>query len=274
MVHKYHAFDWNNKGHCKGEPRRGGRVTVAANVHVPHDKVSLLCYSAHLEVFTGIYGRVMQFAEILRDARQHAVSHPHQIICGDMNTLGHSIARFSHHHCADRLRWRSFGLSESEWWHEYLLRCFTPLDREGENVLLKKYHAKHLPRDVIACATNPGFYDPFPVNEVTYSLGWGLYKAKLDWMLCRGVVVQRTFVDNHAYAASDHKLLGIEGLLMRDVRRIVPYAKRRVFGSKRNRLRNIVVHKGLWSVLVVLFAVCRWFLSYVRQKTLVSINCM
>ena len=57
ISHKYQPFDWNKDGLLKKEPRIGNRNTIAAEIYLKNQ--SLICYSAHLEVFTGIFGRVM-----------------------------------------------------------------------------------------------------------------------------------------------------------------------------------------------------------------------
>eukprot|EP00951_Prasinocladus_malaysianus_P013726 scaffold104234_cov48-Prasinocladus_malaysianus.AAC.1 len=41
-----------------------------------------------------------------------------QAILGDLNTLGHGIARMSPHHCNDTLRWKTLGQYEAQFWME------------------------------------------------------------------------------------------------------------------------------------------------------------
>ena len=78
-----------------------------------------------------------------------------------------------------------------------------------------------LPPAVAAAAVNPGFLDPFDVvSDVTldnpkYRLGpVRLMAGKLDWVLLRGCRVVGKGMGNDAYAASDHKWLMVEVLLV------------------------------------------------------------
>lgn len=102
-----------------------------------------------MQVFCGILSRVWQFSDILADARthhkqqqqqqqqgqppaasneastqqqQHQQQQPcHQVILGDLNTMGHSVARLSPSYCCDSMRWRSLGSSEAAWWQKHVL---------------------------------------------------------------------------------------------------------------------------------------------------------
>lgn len=98
-----------------------------------------------MQVFCGILSRVWQFSDILADARAHhkqqqqqqgqlpAASKQalaqqqqqqqpcHQVILGDLNTMGHSVARLSPNYCCDSMRWRSLGSSEAAWWQKHVL---------------------------------------------------------------------------------------------------------------------------------------------------------
>jgi hypothetical protein len=78
-----------------------------------------------------------------------------------------------------------------------------------------------LPEAVAATAVNPGFIDPFDViNDITldnpkYRLGpLHLMAGKLDWVLLRGCRVVGKAMGNAVYAASDHKWLMVEVLLL------------------------------------------------------------
>jgi hypothetical protein len=42
------------------------------------------------------------------------------MIGGDLNTMGHGIARLSPYHCNDRLRWATVGQTEAEFWQHNL----------------------------------------------------------------------------------------------------------------------------------------------------------
>ena len=45
----------------------------------------------------------------------------HQMILGDLNTMGHGVARLSPRYCCDAMRWRSLGWYEAAWWHVHVL---------------------------------------------------------------------------------------------------------------------------------------------------------
>jgi endonuclease/exonuclease/phosphatase family metal-dependent hydrolase len=253
VIDHFHAYDWNNKGHLKKEPRSGNRATLVAAIAtpIPHSP-SLLAYSAHLEVFTGIYGRLIQLGEILKFAHLHTESYPVQIICGDMNTLAHSIARFSRAFCKDHLRWRSLGQSESEWWHSHVLRNFLQ-----PNTLLQRYHSAKLPNHTIQWCVNPGFWDPFPVNETTLSVLWGFYRSRLDWMLCRGLHVLGRGLDNESYSASDHKAMFIDCQVLEslDAESVISYAKERVGRMSRRKPMMIAYRDRGIFLLFLLFLI-------------------
>jgi endonuclease/exonuclease/phosphatase family metal-dependent hydrolase len=101
------------------EPRAGRRLTLAATVNTPAGPLQL--YSAHLEVFCGPLGRLRQFADILTHSRAAAARGvTRQVLGGDLNTMGHGVARFSPFHCTDRLRWASLGQDEAHWWQRHV----------------------------------------------------------------------------------------------------------------------------------------------------------
>ncbi|KAG9294806.1 hypothetical protein G9A89_008498 [Geosiphon pyriformis] len=233
LDHKYHPYDWERDGHKLGEPRKGRRFTLVAEVKTPHGP-PILCYCVHLEVFCGLTGRIAQFSEILSDSAAHIPTHPYQIIFGDLNTMSHSIARFSPFYCTDQYRVLSCGMSESVFWDKYLFSWHT-LDGDS-NLLLKScglgyfnrffswgpnsnsnqqdyQHVKTLSgftSSVLCAARNPGFYDPWD-SELDITLHnpnyLGIYKAKLDWTLVRGFEVINRWMGNDDYSASDHKYL-------------------------------------------------------------------
>eukprot|EP00879_Flechtneria_rotunda_P020234 GHRR01021278.1.p1 GENE.GHRR01021278.1~~GHRR01021278.1.p1 ORF type:complete len:153 (-),score=33.22 GHRR01021278.1:685-1143(-) len=77
-----------------------------------------------------------------------------------------------------------------------------------------------LPLHVAQAAVNPGFFDPWDVQQVVtldnpaYRLGpLHLMAGKLDWTLLRGMRVVRKFMGNMDYAASDHRWLLLEVVL-------------------------------------------------------------
>ena len=113
--HAYHPVPWEDPTHflSNAEPRVGQRVSLAATLDTPFGP--LVTYSVHLEVFCGALGRMRQFADIMSHARHaHAHGSKLQLICGDLNTMGHGVARFSPFHCTDHLRWGSLGLHEAQ----------------------------------------------------------------------------------------------------------------------------------------------------------------
>ncbi|KAK9846438.1 hypothetical protein WJX81_003784 [Elliptochloris bilobata] len=220
------------------EPRRGRRLTLAALVHVPQ-RPPLLVYSAHLEVFCGVLARITQFADIIRDSKEHIDQGiVHQAVLGDLNTMGHGVARLSHRHCTDALRLRSLGWYEAEVWHAAVLSQMDPsyardppvpavseapgtsgIEAQSE-MLGRDAHGSHsnqrlrrwgVSEAVCRDALNPGFIDPFPMNLVTldnpaYRLfGVSLMKGKLDWILLRRLHALATSVGNDNYSMSDHK---------------------------------------------------------------------
>jgi hypothetical protein len=78
-----------------------------------------------------------------------------------------------------------------------------------------------LPQTVTAAAVNPGLFDPFDVvTDITldnpkYRVGpVSLMAGKLDWVLLRGCQVVEKAMGNADYAASDHKWLRVDVMLL------------------------------------------------------------
>ncbi|CAG8719981.1 5745_t:CDS:2, partial [Racocetra fulgida] len=189
-------------------------------------------------------GRISQFSEILLDSTNHINSHPYQLIFGDLNTMGHSIARLSPLYCTDRYRFLSLGCSESEWWDinlfdwhindgdinlklqaggswimVNLLKYFYYNNNDNNTNLdqiysqLNNYMMSGFTLDVLRAARNPGFYDPWsPARDITLANKnyFGLYSAKLDWTLLCGFEVVNRWIGNDDYSASDHKYMMVE----------------------------------------------------------------
>eukprot|EP00834_Sanchytrium_tribonematis_P000254 NODE_5_length_72347_cov_1.339331.p22 type:complete len:376 gc:universal NODE_5_length_72347_cov_1.339331:47986-49113(+) len=192
------VFNWNELGKSKGEARIGQRCTMVCKFTIRHR--SVLIYSAHLEVFTGILGRVTQISEIFNFANRADASL--QILCGDLNTLGHGIARLSPSYCNDTMRWRSIGYSESEFFYDRVLKFYT---EDGEfNESLKGYG---LTDEILKACRNPGFHEVFDLNEITLTSYGGAFQGKLDWVLVKGFKVKSKYMKNVDFNASDHKLL-------------------------------------------------------------------
>ncbi|KAI9178835.1 hypothetical protein H9P43_005497 [Blastocladiella emersonii ATCC 22665] len=204
LVHRYQAFDWERDGHKKREPRRGGRCTLVAQFRVGggFDR-GLVVYSAHLEVFCGMLARVAQFSEILARAAATQKQFPHQMICGDLNTMAHGIARLSPSFCNDSMRWRTLGSTEAEWLTRNVL-AQPARDLPFNPALL----SLNLPPAVVEAARNPGFHEPWDaVRDVTLQNYGGYYSGKLDWTLAMGLEVTDRAMANHRYEASDHRAL-------------------------------------------------------------------
>ncbi|KAG0354629.1 hypothetical protein BGZ54_001555 [Gamsiella multidivaricata] len=118
LDHVHHAYEWERDGLQLNEPRLGRRFTIVADVQTPSGP--LLCYCAHLEVFTGIVGRISALSDILADSELYSDRYPYQILFGDLNTISHSIARLAKTISTDQYRIASVGLQEAEWWDRNL----------------------------------------------------------------------------------------------------------------------------------------------------------
>ncbi|KAG0240105.1 hypothetical protein BGW41_007198 [Actinomortierella wolfii] len=118
LDHVHHAYEWEENGHKLNEPRLGRRFTIVAQIETPSGP--MLAYCAHLEVFTGIVGRISALSDILADADLHKDQVPHQILFGDLNTISHSIARLAKTISTDQYRVLSLWQQESEWWDRNL----------------------------------------------------------------------------------------------------------------------------------------------------------
>ncbi|KAJ1657796.1 hypothetical protein IWQ61_002853 [Dispira simplex] len=232
IVHQYQPVNWEKEGIKFREPRRGGRVTLAATIR-PLGQPPILAYSAHLEVFCGLSHRVWQLAEILDDAYQQLTLFPHQLLFGDLNTMAHSWARLVPKYCRDQFRWRSLGHNEAAWLTKYVLEFYRTgesrvisqektviaqgksggilLDKLLTNRRLAVYGPKIFPERILQMALNPGFTDPWNTKrDITLTNFYGLYKGKLDWTLTMGFRCLSKVMGNHDYKASDHKYLVLE----------------------------------------------------------------
>ncbi|KAF7725200.1 hypothetical protein EC973_000366 [Apophysomyces ossiformis] len=231
LHHRYHGYNWDRDGEKLREPRKGKRYTLIGTVQAPH-LPPLRCYSVHLEVFTGIIGRISAFSEIFEDAALHVKGTPHQLIFGDLNTMAHSIARLSSKYARDRYRYLSLGQTESAWWDQKLLRFHRSdgpvnylLAQAAIPAFLQSFisfligsstHERWsgFPPGVLRMARNPGFYDPWDPEDVTLENPeyFGLFKGKLDWTLLRCLEVTQKWCGNKDYSASDHAYLMVEAI--------------------------------------------------------------
>ncbi|KAF9566399.1 hypothetical protein EC968_003774 [Mortierella alpina] len=118
LDHVHHAYKWERDGMKLNEPRLGRRFTIVADIQTPSGP--LLCYCAHLEVFTGIVGRISALSDILADSELYSDRYPYQILFGDLNTISHSIARLAKTISSDQYRIGSVGSQEAEWWDRNL----------------------------------------------------------------------------------------------------------------------------------------------------------
>ncbi|KAI9255806.1 Endonuclease/exonuclease/phosphatase [Phascolomyces articulosus] len=227
--HLYHGYDWDNNGEALCEPRKGKRYSLSATVHAP-SLPPVLCYCLHLEVFCGIIDRVSSFSEIFQDASQHTKKIPHQIICGDLNTMAHSIARLSSKYATDRYRILSLGETETNWWDRRVLGFHEQDGPINSKIATSGWFAwilpwfliKHWPwlymkgsgfnMDVLKKIRNPGFYDPWPIDQVTLENPnyFGLFTAKLDWTMVRCMQVIDQSHGNENYSESDHAYLLVD----------------------------------------------------------------
>lgn len=199
--HTHHPVDWARDGARIREPRTGQRVILGADIRVPGVPAPIRCYSVHLEVFCGIYGRLRQFADVLADAKAHLADQPLQLIFGDLNTMAHGIARFSPYFCGDDQRLRSIGYSEAQWWQRHIFS-------QPAAALTSALAPARLGAADVRRLANPLFYDPFcKVKDTTLHGYFGLFRGKLDWTLLRGFRVLAKGMDNHDLRWSDHKLL-------------------------------------------------------------------
>lgn len=206
IPHKHQPVNWDRDGKKIYEPRRGQRIGLGANITIPGMEIPVRCYSLHLEVFCGIFGRLKQFADIFEDARNHLEQYPYQLIFGDLNTMAHGIARFSPIFCSDKLRIWSVGYSEAQWWQRYIFdHTVRSIDEPGP---LRKHVPHNLSAANAAILANPHFYDPFCMSKDTTLQGYrGMFKGKLDWTLLHGFHTLAKGMDNHDFEYSDHKLL-------------------------------------------------------------------
>jgi endonuclease/exonuclease/phosphatase family metal-dependent hydrolase len=214
----FEAYNWERDGILVREPRKGRRYMLSVEVLTPLAKI--LVYNLHLEVFCGILDRVRQMADCFEDVRQEERRHrnegnepPPILICGDLNTMAHSIARLSPKYCRDKMRFFSFGVNEATWWKR---NVFDVVNHKTNSRVLRW----GLTPDEAQRAINPGFYDPFNIyHDVTLCNHHGLFQGKLDWILLKHLIAIRTDLGNHDYSASDHKWLRAEIVYDRDLKK-------------------------------------------------------
>jgi len=232
--------DWNNPTHplAQRQPRRGARAILRATLATPQGP--LVVYNAHFEVFCGMLARIAQLSDIFADSRHimDAKKLYHQVILGDLNTMGHGIARFSKNYCCDRMRLLSLGFDEAVMWERNVLNIHDPryLPSNDADVVatgLGGAGAKEEGTDpppvnsqllrwglelkYASDAVNPGFFCPFEASETVtldnpaYKLwGYSFMKGKLDWALLRRLRLVKKELGNLNYELSDHRWLLVE----------------------------------------------------------------
>ena len=228
IKHRHQIVDWDREGLARGEPRRGFRYTVTALVDVPGwgagaaaaaSAGPLRLYSSHLEVFCSAFQRVAQFCDVFDDSRASEAEDGArmQIVGGDLNTMGHGIARLSPKYCGhDWARFWTLGQSEGGWFARNVLHGEVKTEQAPQGPQKeRRYNASlrwwGLPQDVCESAINNGFEDPYDVEkDITIESYAGWYYGKLDWTLLKGLVCTEKSLGNHDYSASDHKLLFIK----------------------------------------------------------------
>ena len=221
LVEHTQAFDWDKRGVTIGEPRRGKRYAVGADVCVGTTLVR--CYSLHLELFCGIQRRTRQYLEVQHDCLSRAPASDIQLLFGDLNTMGHGVARFHPRYCNDGLRFRTIGQSEARWWDKHI---FGP----------KSTNFAH-------------FLDPFD-GDRDWTLwqvrGW-LFRGKLDWTLIRGCRLLDWSMHNLNFKASDHRLLLVEIS-------VAPLEPQEAYTEnlRLSRLLNRRILNGNWIILLVI----------------------
>ncbi|KAH3766167.1 endonuclease/exonuclease/phosphatase family metal-dependent hydrolase [Pelomyxa schiedti] len=201
VPHTCQPVNWDTEGALYNEPRRGKRYILSAVAVTPVGDV--LCYCVHFEVFCGLMARIAQLSDLFKLARQSLKEYPMQIIGGDFNTMGHTLARLSPKYCRDKMRWWSIGKTEAQWLDQNVLKV-----TQGPNQNLVYWG---FPADVCREAWNPGFTEHFDVyNDVTLHNYWGYFQGKLDWVLLSHLSPIGKLMGNHDYTASDHKWLLLE----------------------------------------------------------------
>jgi endonuclease/exonuclease/phosphatase family metal-dependent hydrolase len=217
-----HSFNlnWVDAGKKLREPRIGNRGILTCSIQIGLDVVHL--YSLHLEIFCGALGRVRQLSDAFHDAQMLMDQHTKRqrlrfVIGGDLNTIGHSIVRFSRHICTDRTRFLSLGENEADWLQRKVIgRPFEA--RRGIifglwNALFGSLLAWRLlygfTKEEYSRLDNSrlAFYDPFhKYHDVTLDNAKyrGLVQGKLDWVLLSNIKVKSSRVFNRHYKSSDH----------------------------------------------------------------------
>eukprot|EP01024_Parvocaulis_polyphysoides_P012591 TRINITY_DN14591_c0_g1_i4.p4 TRINITY_DN14591_c0_g1~~TRINITY_DN14591_c0_g1_i4.p4 ORF type:complete len:144 (-),score=26.45 TRINITY_DN14591_c0_g1_i4:422-853(-) len=124
--------------------------------------------------------------------------------------MGHGFARLSPYYCMDKMRYMTIGQSEARWWDENIFSQKLLPGQKYNTKLIELGMSQQVAQD----ALNPGFWDPWDVDEestldIFYFFNvLHLMRGKLDWLLLRGdLAVAKKEIGNQDYSASDHKYL-------------------------------------------------------------------
>lgn len=184
----------------------------------------LVCYSIHLDAFSGRVVRLMQLRPVMEDAARMVAAGCHVLAGGDLNTHNHGLARLMGKFTGDDpYRWSSFGMTEGQWFQQMVLEAPIPALAHKRAALARymeeaaranpKLAAEVMPDDLNPAKLRCAFADSI---VTTMALG-GVYTAKLDWMLVsQGVVANDTYVSESLgllgirNAPSDHEYLVAE----------------------------------------------------------------
>lgn len=108
-----------------------------------------------------------------------------------------------------KFRFLSIGKSEPRFWKENVFDVNAENgEKEQQNEKLAAFAC--FDEKTLCDAVNFGLADPFDVDaDYTFSNYFGLYKAKLDWLLLKNLHVVSKYMANEDFSASDHKAIGV-----------------------------------------------------------------
>ena len=152
--------------------KRHTAICALIDTQIPN-MPALLCYSLHFDAFSGRCGRAkVQYKAIYKHLSRMKLKNKDcaVIVGGDFNSHNHGVARFVNELSGDdALRFKYFGLSEAEWWHQ--------------NVIGKE----HQFFDDLLLENIVNLEDPFDkTKDVTFSKVWrglNVWNGKIDWLL-------------------------------------------------------------------------------------------
>lgn len=210
-------FDWVEHGKADGEPRKGRRVAVWADIVVWQDQEPMRFISAHLENKCGHRGRARQFSELMPLVGEGKPV----VVGGDLNTLLHGIVRFDFITQPANSRLLGLGLTEAQWFEKIF---FSSASSDQEQSDREKLWLDLLPDvDKSHFQTMTRFRDAFdkskdctldPTTNWTLWFRSFLYNGKLDWLLftadkmaCTAHAVVPSGTSDHCAVSSTLRLL-------------------------------------------------------------------